>query len=111
VAGPRITVRMGGVGYIADYPMTGQEVKETAIPNTMSLAAEIGAAVRGAGENVVDAIREVTADSIYGEALTLFEGKIVDVKRRNERGFVLGHVEIEGFGDDEGKTSADRVSE
>lgn len=93
-----VTIRMGGVGYVADYPMTGREVKETAIPETMSLAADIGAAVRDAGENAIEAIREVTADSIYGEAVSLFEGKIVDVKRRNERGFVLGHVEIEGFG-------------
>ncbi len=99
-----ITVRMGGVGYIADYPMTGKEVKETAIPETMSLAAAIGAAVRDAGENVVDAISEVTSDSIYGSAISLFEGKIVDVKRRNERGFVLGHVELEGFGPDDGDT-------
>jgi DUF917 family protein len=99
-----ITVRMGGVGYIADYPMSGEEVTETAIPGTMSLAAELGAAVRSAGENVVEAIREVTSESIYGEAVSLFEGKIVDVKRRNEGGFVLGHVELDGLGPDHGST-------
>lgn len=99
-----ITVRMGGVGYIADYPMTGQEVKETAIPGTISLAEDIGTAVRDAGENAVEAISAVTAESIYGEAVSLFEGKIVDVKRRNERGFVLGHAEIEGFEHHDGST-------
>lgn len=99
-----ITVRMGGVGYIADYPMSGEEVIETAIPGTMSLAAEIGAAVRSAGENAIQAICEVTAESIYGEAVSLFEGKIVDVKRRNEGGFVLGHVELDGLGPDDGST-------
>ncbi|WP_313696042.1 DUF917 domain-containing protein [Halorarum halobium] len=99
-----LTVRMGGVGYVADYPMSGAEVKDTAIPGTMSLASELGAAVRSAGEDVVDAIRSVTADSIYGEATSLFEGKIVDVKRRNEGGFVLGHVELAGLGQDHGSS-------
>ena len=99
-----ITVRMGGTGYLADYPMTGTQVQETAIPNTMSLVKDIGEAVRVADGDVVEAIAEVTAASIYGEACHLFEGKIVDVKRRTEAGFVLGHVELEGLGEDRGQT-------
>lgn len=101
-----ITVRMGGVGYVCDYPMSGTEVQETAIPGTMSLAREIGRAVRTTDGDVVAAIREVTAASIYGAARTLFEGKIVDVQRRNERGFAVGTADIEGLGPDDGSTLA-----
>lgn len=99
-----ITVRMGGVGYVCDYPMSGTEVQETAIPGTMTLAREIGRAVRETDSDVVAAIREVTADSIYGAAHTLFEGKIVDVERRNERGFAVGTATFEGLDSDDGST-------
>ena len=99
-----VTVRMGGTGYLADYPMTGTQVKETAIPHTMSLVRDIGEAVRNADGDVVEAIAGVTGSSLYGEASRLFEGKIVDVKRRTEAGFVRGHVEIEGLDDDRGQS-------
>jgi DUF917 family protein len=99
-----ITVRMGGVAYVSDYPMTGREVKDTAIPGTMSLARDLGRAVRTAENDVIDAIQEVTEKSIYGTAQSLFEGKIVDVKRRNRRGFVVGDVAIDGLGPDDGQT-------
>lgn len=97
-----LTVRMGGVGYLSDYPMSGREVKDTAIPGTMSLAREVGRAVRHADGDVVAAIRDATAGSIYGPAQSLFEGKIVDVKRRTERGFVVGEVAVDGLGSDDG---------
>jgi hypothetical protein len=99
-----VTVRMGGVAYVSDYPMSGREVKETAIPGTMSLARDVGAAVRTAGADVVGAIRDVTEESIYGAARSLFEGKIVDVKRRNRRGFVVGDVELDGLALNHGQT-------
>jgi len=99
-----ITVRMGGVGYVCDYPMSGTEVQDTAIPGTMTLARAIGRAVRTTDGDVVAAIRAVTADSIYGAARTLFEGKIVDVERRNERGFAVGTAWIDGLGPDEDST-------
>lgn len=99
-----ITVRMGGTGYLADYPMSGTEVKDTAIPNTMSLVRDVGHAIRTTTGNVVEAIQAVTAESIYGEAQVLFDGKIVDVKRRTKQGFVFGHVEIDGIGPDDGRS-------
>lgn len=98
-----ITVRMGGTGYLADYPMSGAQVKETAIPNTMSLVRDIGCAIRTTTGDVVEAVKDVTAESIYGEARVLFDGKIVDVERRTERGFVFGHVELDGIGPDDGQ--------
>lgn len=98
-----ITVRMGGVAYLAHYPMSGTEVKETSIPETLSFARDLGRAIQTSNDDVIEAIKSVTADSIYGEAITLFDGKIVDVKHRTERGFVFGHVRFEGLDEDEGE--------
>jgi uncharacterized protein len=98
-----LTIRMGGVGYVSDYPMTGTEVRETAIHGTMSLAISIGRELRE-GSDAIYAIQRATANSIYGTARSLFEGKIVDVRRRNERGFVIGHVDLEGLDEDDGRT-------
>src|SRR3954451_18990547 len=33
-----LTIRLGGVGHIAEYPMSGADVKRTAVPRTISLA-------------------------------------------------------------------------
>lgn len=97
-----LTIRMGGVAYLTDYPMSGRQVKDTAIPGTMTLARGVGEAVRTSTGDPIEAIRRATNDSIYGEARSLYEGKIVDVKRRTEGGFVVGEVEIEGLGPDDG---------
>lgn len=99
-----VTVRMGGTGYLADYPMNGTEVTETAIPGTMSLARDLGQAIRTADGNAIKAIQAVTAESIYGKARVLFDGKISDVKRRTEQGFVIGHVDLHGIGPDDGQS-------
>ena len=95
-----LTIRMGGVAYVTDYPMSGVEVQDTAIHGTMSLARDIGHAVRTTDLEPVDAIRTATDESIYGDPARLFEGKVVDVKRRTREGFVIGSVSIEGLGPD-----------
>lgn len=95
-----LTIRMGGVAYVTDYPMSGTEVQDTAIPGTMSLARDIGEAVQTTDHGPVAAIRAATEESIYGDPTQLFEGKIVDVRRRTEDGFVVGEVVIEGLGPD-----------
>jgi hypothetical protein len=99
-----LTIRMGGVAYVTDYPMSGRDVKETAIPGTMTLAHDVGKAIDTTTGDPIEAIRRATDDSIYGEARSLFEGKIVDVRRRTEGGFVVGTVDIEGLGPDDGRS-------
>ena len=96
-----LTVRMGGVAYVSDYPMNGGAVRETAIHGTMSLAMAIGRELRGDGP-AVEAIASATNDSSYGTARSLFRGKIVDVHRRNERGFVVGWVHLDELDGDRG---------
>lgn len=98
-----VTIEMGGASFLCDYPMSGTQVKETSIPNTISLGMEIGAAIRDPPEgDPIRALQRVTADSNYGRAIELFEGKIVDVQRRTEGGFAVGHVDMDGLNEDDG---------
>ncbi|KAB7667742.1 DUF917 domain-containing protein [Bacillus sp. B1-b2] len=101
-----ITIRMGGASHVALYGMLGHDVKRTAIPNTISLCIELGRSIREASEakrDVMDAIKQVTKSSIYGEAVVLFKGKVVDVERRSTDGFVRGKAMVEGFEQYEGE--------
>lgn len=100
-----VTVEMGGVSFLCDYPMTGAQVKDMSIPNTISLGMRIGSAIRDPGdEGPIEAFKRVTGDSNYGRAIELFDGKIVDVQRRTEGGFAVGHLDVDGLGDDTGDT-------
>lgn len=97
-----VTIRMGGAGYIAEYSMSGAEVKRTAIPGTMSLARDLGRAVRVARERHTDpfaALVDAVENSIYGYARELFTGKVVDVQRGVVDGFTSGTVKIDPFGE------------
>jgi DUF917 family protein len=95
-----VTIRMGGASYIAEYSMSGEDMKRTAIPGTLSLARGLGQAVRVARENHTDpfdALIGAVKDSIYGYARTLMTGKIVDVQRGVIEGFTAGRVVLEPF--------------
>lgn len=95
-----VTIRMGGVSYIAEYPMTGVQVKRTAIPRTMTLALQLGRVIREAREQHRDPFRALTeclAGTIYRHGTTLLEGKVVDVERRSADGFVRGVARISTF--------------
>lgn len=92
-----ITIRLGGVGHIAEYAMTGADVKRTAVPRTLSMALALGRAIRVAREehrSPFDAIRETLATTLYSHMRTLFEGKVVDVDRRTTDGFAKGVARI-----------------
>lgn len=98
-----VTIEMGGASFLCDYPMTGKQVKETSIPNTISLGMEIGEAIRNPPEgDPIKAFQQVTGESNYGRAIELFEGKITDVQRRTEAGFAVGHVDMQGLESNEG---------
>ncbi len=88
-----ITIDMGCTALIACYATTGKELKEWAVPNTMTLVEEIGRTIREArssNRNVVEAVKEVVG------GFQVFKGKIVDVQRRTEKGFARGEAIIEG---------------
>jgi len=94
-----ITVRYGGSAWIAIYPTFGKPYKEAAIRGSISLAIEIGRALRetkSAGKNPIDALLDVT------HGFELFRGKIVDVQRFNIGGFARGEAVIDGLDDYKG---------
>ena len=92
-----VTIRLGGVGHIAEYAMNGADVKRTAVPRTLSMALALGRAIRLAREekrSPFDAIRDTLASTLYQHVRTLFEGKVVDVDRRTTEGFAKGVARI-----------------
>ena len=49
-----VTIRMGGVAYIAEYPMDGATAKRTSIAGTIGIGLKIGRALRYAREHHLD---------------------------------------------------------
>lgn len=95
-----ITVAMGGVAYIAEFGMSGAQAKRTAVPDTLSLAQEIGVVLRKARTDHSDPFADLVsylATTPNGYGRTLMAGKVVDVERTILRGWTLGCVTIEAF--------------
>ena len=93
-------MHMGATGAIALYSATVRQLKQTAIPGTITLAEEIGKTLRQARlteTDPVDALRR----SVGG--FLVFRGKISDVDRRVVTGFARGGATMEGIADFEGK--------
>ena len=89
-----ITIQMGCVACYAVAPMTAEQVRRTAVPLTLSLARDLGDAVkhaRSGGEDPLNAILETCPGRV------LFNGKVVDVDRRTTEGFARGTLTIDGL--------------
>jgi DUF917 family protein len=84
---------------IASFAMSGAQARQALLPGTITLAIQLGKAIREAHhlkEDPIDAILALT----HGQRL--FHGKIIDVSRRTERGWALGEARISGLGEDSG---------
>ena len=98
-----VTVQMGCVACYAVAPMTAEQVRRTAVLNTLSLARNLGDAVitaRVRGEDPIESILGTCPGKI------LFNGKIADVDRRTTAGFARGSLSIEGLADYNGERLA-----
>ncbi|WP_109471743.1 DUF917 domain-containing protein [Ornithinimicrobium cavernae] len=92
-----LTVTLGGVAHIAEYSMTGADVKRTAVPRTLTLALTVGRAIRTAREDHVDPLErlaEALAPTLYSHLRVLFRGKVTDVERRTVGGFTRGAAQL-----------------
>lgn len=94
------TIAMGGHTGVASTPMSGAICKSVIIPGTLSLARQIGAAVRQS--TVVKSEPAAAVLSVTG-GLKYLRGKVVDVERRNTSGFARGSLRLEGTEDDRGR--------
>jgi DUF917 family protein len=96
-----LAVAFGTASSVACYPMTGLEVKERVVGRTLTLAADLGRLLREARAGQGDGVAALL--SAHGGRL-LGEGKITELRRHTERGWVFGECGIEGTGEDKGST-------
>ncbi|MFX3634030.1 MAG: DUF917 domain-containing protein [Candidatus Pristimantibacillus sp.] len=96
-----IAIQMGGSASICDYPVTGAQAKKSVIPNTLTLAYEIGKTLYESKELKQNPI-EALLKQLNGYAL--FHGKAVDIRRRTEGGFTRGEAIFEGTDANKGCT-------
>lgn len=93
----KICVEFGSIATTCQAPRTGAEIKAHAIHHTISKAIGLGREVfqaRATHSDVIAAILEETG------AKSLFAGKVVDVQRRTEGGYLRGTVRLQGMGED-----------
>ncbi|WP_129662882.1 DUF917 domain-containing protein [Phytoactinopolyspora endophytica] len=89
-------VASGGICLGAHYLLTAETAPGAVIPGTVSRATRVGHALLSSPDPV-----SAMADELG--ASVLVTGKITDVARRTEGGFVRGSVTIAGTGDDRGR--------
>ena len=93
-----LAVAMGGHCHLFDYPLSGKNAKRFCVPGTISLAWKIGRVMRESRENQCNAFTalldylKTTED--YCHAFCLYQGKIIDIERNFDGGFLVGRVTI-----------------
>lgn len=95
------TIDMGGWSFIALYPMRGARLAGTQVPETLTWARNIGAALRDSRTTNFDPVAAVL-HALSVDAKRLFTGKIVDVYRRDDGGFARGAAVVTGLDADSG---------
>ncbi len=92
-----ISVQLGCSVVLASYPMTGEDVKRTAVKGTLSLAREIGRAIergRREGDPVGMLVEHLRTTPYYNHCKVLFDGKVHDIRRETRLGFSIGHCKL-----------------
>jgi uncharacterized protein len=93
--------RMGGSAMICDYPVTGAELRASALGGTVSRAQRIGRALLEPAVHRGDPLRAVLAET---DGHLLMRAKIIDLDRVTAAGFVSGSVALAGIDNDRGRT-------
>lgn len=86
-------VQMGCQVSCADTVLRGDQLRDGLVPATLTLAEDLGRAVRLARAAHADPV--AAALDVLG-GVGLFTGKVVDVERRTTGGFARGHARLEG---------------
>lgn len=98
-----VTGALGAMTYGCLYPMSGKEVKERAIQNSISYSMGIGKAIREGRESSPDPVEHLIRhlhNPIENRfAKLLFDGKITDVNRETRDGWHIATVHICGLND------------
>lgn len=97
-----LSIEMGCSVILSSYPLTGKQVKDYAIHKTMTLALEIGRAIkhgRVEGDPFTSLVSYLRTTPYYNQCKIIFDGKIVDIKRETKDGFAIGHCHITSLDD------------
>ena len=94
------SINMGCHAMMSTPPMSGDFVRQYAIPRTVRQAWTLGRAVETAVKDKRDPI-EAIIDQAAGTLL--IKGKVIDVERRVVDGFVRGVIAIDGIANDRGR--------
>ncbi|NVD42616.1 DUF917 domain-containing protein [Ensifer sp. HO-A22] len=89
------TIAMGCTAHMCTAPMSGDFVRQFGVPHTLSQAWRLGDAVLAARAAKTDPVAAVL--NLVGGTL-LLQGKVVDIARKIEGGFVRGRMTIAGLG-------------
>ena len=102
-----VVTQMGGMAQISLYPMSGADVRRTCVPDTLTLALDIGRAIGGASASGQDPFASLfeTLDRCEParDYRVLFDGKVVDVLRETRSGFNVGVVSLRGLNGGNGR--------
>jgi DUF917 family protein len=98
-----VTVALGAHVFGGFFPMTGAQVKRTAVRDTLTLSQHIGRCIRtareGDGDVFYDLLAFLNTSRKGGVARLLFDGKIVDVTRETRNGWHWGRVTLAALND------------
>lgn len=98
-----VTGALGAMAYGCLYPMSGREVKERAIPGSISYSLEVGQTLSRARASSEDPIASLVQMLHRPEedryATILFDGKIVDIRRETRDGWHFATVDMVGLQD------------
>ncbi len=95
------TIEMGGAALVALYPMTGAQMKQSLLKNTLSLVREIGDTIRSeraANRHPAPALIKRCGGFDLGPA------RVVDIERRTTGGFARGRAMLTGLEENQGRT-------
>lgn len=95
-----LAIQMGLRVFIAGFSMSGRQLKEAAIEGTLTLAHGIGCAIRQGrhdGDPVEALVSYLRTTEYYKHAKILFDGKIIDLERKTDAGFSIGHCYLESL--------------
>lgn len=93
------TMTMGGSLLNAIYPMSGAQVKESSILDSLTLEEELGHIIMNSKNPIEDL-------KVKLKGYILFNGKITDIERKTDGGFVKGSAKFDGLNENKGSTAS-----
>ncbi len=92
---------LGGSAMVCDYPVTGAELRASALGGTVDLAQRVGRAILGPALDEGNRLDAVLAET---GGFLLLRAKITDIERLTVGGFARGAITLSGIDADRGRT-------